>query len=67
MWVRSLALLSGLKIGRCGELWYRPAAVALIRPLAWELLYAVGASLKCKKTKTKTKTKQNKKALMVWK
>ena len=32
-------------------LWLRlwPAAVALIQPLAWELLYAVGAALKSKK------------------
>ena len=27
-------------------LWHRPAAVALIRPLAWELPYAMGAALK---------------------
>ena len=26
-------------------LWYRPAAVALILPLAWEPPYAVGAAL----------------------
>ena len=30
-------------------LWCRPAAVALIQPLAWELLYATGAALKKKK------------------
>ena len=30
-------------------LWYRLAAVAVIRPLAWELPYAVGAALKRKK------------------
>ena len=30
-------------------LWCRPAAAALIRPLAWELLYATGAALKRKK------------------
>ena len=41
---------------RCGTdlallwLWCRPAAVALIQPLAWELLYATGAALK-RKTK----------------
>ena len=29
--------------------WYRPAAAALIRPLAWELLYTVGVALKRKK------------------
>ena len=36
-------------------LWHRPAAVALIRPLAWELPYAAGAALKRTKRKTKTK------------
>ena len=43
---------------RCGLdlallwLWRRPAAVALIRPLAWESPYAAGATLKrTKKTK----------------
>ena len=55
--VRSLPLLSGLRIRRCcgcgvgcrhGSdptllwLWRRPAATALIRPLAWEPPYAVG-------------------------
>ena len=29
-------------------LWCRPAAVAAIGPLAWELPYAVGAALKSK-------------------
>ena len=61
---RSLALLSGLRIGitvSCGVgcrwvldlallwLWYRPLAVAPIRPLAWEPPYAVGAALKSEK------------------
>ena len=31
-------------------LWCRPAAVAPIRPLAWELPYASGAALKSKQT-----------------
>ena len=31
----------------------RPAAVAPIQPLAWELPYALGAALKDKKTKKK--------------
>jgi len=45
--VRSLASLSGLRIRCCPELWCRsqtrrrPAAIALIRPLAWEPPYAV--------------------------
>ena len=32
-------------------LWWRPAAVAPIRPLAWELLYVAGVALKKKKKK----------------
>ena len=45
---------------RCGLdltllwLWHRLAATALIRPLAWEPLYAMGAALK-KTEKTKKK------------
>ena len=35
--------------------WCRPAAVALIGPLAWELLYASGAALKRKKKIAKTR------------
>ena len=43
-WVKDLALL---------WLWRRPAATALIRPLAWEPPYASGAALgKYKKKKT---------------
>ena len=38
-WVKDLALL---------WLWCRPAAAALIRPLAWELPYAAGVALKSK-------------------
>ena len=34
-------------------LWYRLAATALIRPLAWEPLYARGAALEKKKKKKK--------------
>ena len=66
LWVRSLALLSGLRIWpgaavsysvacRCGSdpelpwLWCRPAAIALIQPLAWELLYGVSVALKSRK------------------
>ena len=39
-------------------LWCRLAAVALIRPLAWESPYAMGAALKRQKTKNKNKNKQ---------
>ena len=34
-------------------LWHRPAATALIGPLAWEPLYALGAALKRQKRKEK--------------
>ena len=34
-------------------LWPRPAATALIGPLAWELPYAVGVALNKKKKKKK--------------
>ena len=56
MWVRPLALLSGLRIRCCHELWRRSqaplgsgVAVAPIRSLAWEPPYAAGAALKSKK------------------
>ena len=64
--VRSLASLSGLRtqcsvscgVGhRCSSdpallwLWRRPAAAALIRPLAWEPPYAVGAAQEMAKKK----------------
>ena len=51
MQVRSLALLSGLRIWCCWELWCRLAAIAPIQPLAWEPPRAAGAALK---TKTET-------------
>ena len=63
--VRSLAWFSGLKdpvlpraggVGRtCGLdqallwQWHRPAAAALVQPLAWELPHAMGVALKKKK------------------
>ena len=66
MQVQSLASLSGLRIWCCCELdhrhgsdptllwlWCRPAATALIQPLAWELPYAAGAALNVKQIKTK--------------
>ena len=37
-------------------LWCRPVATALIRPLAWERLYAEGAALKGQKKKRKKET-----------
>ena len=66
MRVRALAWLRGLRIWHCRELWYRsqtwlgsgvavlwcrPAAVAPIRPLAWEPPHAADAALKKKKKK----------------
>ena len=63
-WVQSLALLSGLRIWHCLELWYklqigldlvllwhRLAAAAPIGPLAWEPPYAPGTALKRLKKK----------------
>ena len=66
--VRSLALLSELRMRCCRGLccgsqtgldpaslwlWCRPAAIALIGPPAWELLYAVDVALKRQKRKEK--------------
>ena len=66
--VRSPASLSGLRIWHCPELWsgsqtwfdpallwlwYRPAAIAPIQPLAWEPPHAVDVALE--KTKKKKK------------
>ena len=66
-WIQSLASLSGLRFQHCRELWCRsqmqlgsggrPAATALIRPLAWEPPYATGVALKKKHTHTHTHTK----------
>ena len=62
-----LALLSGLRIQRCSELWcrsrhhsdpallwlwHRPTATAQICPLAWESPYAASGALKSKKKKS---------------
>ena len=68
--VRSLASLSGLRIGiavscgvgqRCGLdlallwLWQRLAATAPIRPLTWEPPYAAGMALKRQKEQQQQK------------
>ena len=75
--VRSLTLLSGLRICCCCDLWCRsqmgldpellwlwcrPAAVAPIWPLAWEAPYVTGATLKWQKRKKKKKEK----ILLLW-
>ena len=59
-WVKDLVLSQTARVGyRCSSdlvllwLWCRLAAAAPIRPLAWELPYAVGAALKKKKEKQK--------------
>ena len=49
--VRSLALLSGLRMQHCRELWCRLVGTALIGPLAWESPYAAGVALKRKENK----------------
>ena len=41
-------------------LWCRPAAMALIRPLAWEIPYAASAALKRPKKKKKKRRKGRK-------
>ena len=46
-------------------LWRRPAAVAPISPLAWELPNAEGAALKKKKKKKNPKTKPKKRPLLL--
>ena len=40
-------------------LWCRPAATIPIRPLAWELQYAMGAALKRQKRQKKKKKEEN--------
>ena len=74
-WVRSLALLSGLRIWRCHELWIgfrrgsdltllwlwrRPAATAPIGPLAWEPPYAEEVALEMAKRQKDKTNKQTK-------
>ena len=56
MWVRSLALLNGLRIWHCPELWRRPVAAASIWPLAWECSYAECVALKSKQPNQTKKT-----------
>ena len=57
--VRSLASLSGLRIPRCCELWCGLAAVAPIRPLAWEPPCAEGVALEGHTQKRKGKKSGN--------
>ena len=57
--VRSLASRSGW-VKDPVLLWLWPAAVALIRPLAWEPPYAMGAARKSKTKPNQTKKKETK-------
>ena len=41
--------------------WRRPAATALIRPLAWEFPYAADAAVKGQKKKKRERERENKK------
>ena len=68
MGVQSLALLSvavsyGVDCTHGSDpallwLWRRPAAVALIRPLAWETSYAMGVAIKKKEKERKRERKK---------
>ena len=54
LWRKSQMLLgSGMAV-----IWYRPEAAALIRPLAWELPYAVCVALKRPKEKKRVSTEK---------
>ena len=64
-WVKDPAVPVSCGVGlRCGSdpalllLWCRPAAVALIRPLAWEPPYAMDSALKRQKMMGKKKKKE---------
>ena len=65
MLVQSLASLRGSGIWHCCEMWGRSQvqpgsfiAVAMIRPLAWELPYVAGVALKSKKQNKNKNSKQ---------
>ena len=77
MQIWSMALLNGLRIQCCRELWCRlqtrsdpallwlqcrPVVIALIWPPAWEPPYSTGVALKSKKKKKKKKKKK-----LMWK
>ena len=70
-WPLSVGEGSGVAIScgvgcRCGSdpellwLWWRPAAIPLIRSLAWKLPYVIGAALKRQKKKEKVSRKLEK-------
>ena len=79
MQARPLASFSGLRIRCCRRssighrcssalawlwLWCRPAAAALIRPLAWELPYAMGTAVKIFKKYYQTASRATEKSLL---
>ena len=47
-------------------LWCRPAAIAPIRPLAWEPLYAMGTALRSKKKKKACGTLEKMRTSSLW-
>ena len=47
-------------------LWHRPPAVALIRPLVWELPYATGAALRKQKKEKKYHDNQDHLSLFLY-
>ena len=60
-WVRDPVFLwAVVQVADTARMWCRPEATAPIRPLAWELPYAVGTDLK-NKNKNKKKIKKTKK------
>ena len=68
-WPQSVSQGSGVAMSRVGHgrgsdlvllwLWCRPVAIASIRPLAWDLQYASGVTLKRQEKKKDKKTPQN--------
>ena len=46
--------------------WHRPAATALIRPLAWEPPFAMGAALEKAKWQKKKKDKEKRNPKYIW-
>ena len=69
-WVKDLALSCGVGRRCCSDLallwlWRRPAALALVRPLAWEPPNAAGAALKGQKINKQT-NKRTTRGLPVW-
>ena len=54
---------SGLSFQCCHELWHRPAAIALIQPLAWEPPICCGCGPKKTKGQKKEKTKKQNKTV----